>query len=54
MSIYTKEKVKLSLLLIALILTILITFNIIFTSIERSLKQISASQDRIITILEQK
>lgn len=54
MSVYTKEKIKLSLLFLAFIVVVLVAINIVFSSINKTLKRISESQNRIITILEKK
>ena len=54
MSIYTREKIKLSLLLLAFIIVGRRAINIVFSSINTTLKDISNSQDHIISILETK
>lgn len=57
MSVYNKERVKLTFLFVAFLLVTFVSINIIVTSIlrsiriERSLNHISNSQDQIISIL---
>lgn len=60
MSVYVKEKIKLSILFIALVLTIIITTNLVVgsilrtaKSIDNSLKHINKSQDEIIGIIKE-
>ena len=45
MSLYTKIKIKLSLILLAFVVSLLVSINIVFSSIENTLKVIDKQQN---------